>query len=257
MADGRRLERRRRDEREQPRHLRERLGRRLQRVLDLAARHRRGRAGRTAGRGSSRSSSAVGVEPVAALGRDAAGGRVRMREQPERLELGELGADGRRRERERRALDEALRADGLARLRRTSSTTRRRMSCWRSVRLDFHRLQVFYGASIVVEAGSRSAAWHEPCVDRRLQASSSAVTPPPRNRPRCVSVSAAVHAARPGRAARGGRARAGSSAASRPASASGSSRRRPSRTPLALPRRRRRAARPRAAAARPLPSAAR
>ena len=37
-----------------------------------------------------------------------------MREQAERLELGELGADGRRRGGDARLLDERLRADGLA-----------------------------------------------------------------------------------------------------------------------------------------------
>ena len=36
-----------------------------------------------------------------------------MREQPEPLELGELAPDGRRRDAERRALDERLRADRL------------------------------------------------------------------------------------------------------------------------------------------------
>ena len=45
VADRRRLERRRRDEREQPRHLREHLGRRLERLLDLGARGGAARAG--------------------------------------------------------------------------------------------------------------------------------------------------------------------------------------------------------------------
>ena len=56
----------------------------------------------------------LGVEAVAGFGRDPAGRGVRMREQAERLELGELAADGRRRDAEAGALDERLRADRLA-----------------------------------------------------------------------------------------------------------------------------------------------
>ena len=57
----------------------------------------------------------VRVEAVAALGGDPTRRGVRVREQPERLELGELAANGRRRDTETGALDEPLRADRLAR----------------------------------------------------------------------------------------------------------------------------------------------
>jgi len=112
--DRRRLEGRRRDEREQTRHLREHVGRRLERRLDLGA--RRVQVERELGR--------LGIEPVeqlvrvvaiAALGRNAPRRGVGMREQAERLELGELGADRRRRRGEPGGLDERLRAHGLAR----------------------------------------------------------------------------------------------------------------------------------------------
>ena len=113
VHDRRRLERRRGHEREQPRHLREHLRRRLQRRLDLAA--RRVQVERELGRLRREPvQQLVGVVAVAALGRHAAGGGVRMRQQAERLELGELGAHGRRRRGEPAALDERLRADGLA-----------------------------------------------------------------------------------------------------------------------------------------------
>ena len=56
----------------------------------------------------------VRVQPVRLLGRDAAGRRVRMREQAARLELGELVADRRRRDAQTGALDEVPRADRLA-----------------------------------------------------------------------------------------------------------------------------------------------
>ena len=56
-------------------------------------------SGNSDGCGSMRLQQLVGVVAVAALGRHAPRGGVRMREQAERLELGELGADGRRRRR--------------------------------------------------------------------------------------------------------------------------------------------------------------
>ena len=92
-------------------------------------------------------------------------------------------------------------------------------------------------------AGCRAAArsWdlHRPMVGisrgGRRQASSSAVTPPPRKRPRGVSASVGARRARArrGRAAPAARARRRSSAARGPRARSGSSSRRPSITPLA------------------------
>src|SRR5581483_8291629 len=58
---------------------------------------------------------AVDVVAVAAVCRDAPRRGVRVREQAEALELRQLGADGGRRDAQPRALDEVLRADGLAR----------------------------------------------------------------------------------------------------------------------------------------------
>ena len=96
VADVRRLERRRGHEREQARDLGEHLRRRLQRRLDL----RVGGVQVERERGRLRIEpleQPVGVIAVAALRRHAPRRRVRMRQQPERLELGELGAHRRRR----------------------------------------------------------------------------------------------------------------------------------------------------------------
>ena len=113
VPQRRRLQRRRRDEREQARHLREHLGRRLQRFRDLRVLARD--AERELGPSRLRSGQErVDVEAVARLGGHAPGRGVRVREQAEALELGELVADGRRRDVEAGTLDERLRADGLA-----------------------------------------------------------------------------------------------------------------------------------------------
>ncbi len=107
-----RAERRGRHEREQPRQLGEHLGGRLQRRLDLGP----------SGCEVEREAAGLRVEPleqsvrvvaVAALGRDPAGGGVRVRQQPERLELGELAPYRRRRDVELRPFDERARADRL------------------------------------------------------------------------------------------------------------------------------------------------
>src|SRR5581483_7360914 len=55
-----------------------------------------------------------GVVAVALLGRHASRGGVRVRQQPERLELRQLRAHRRRRDGDAGALDERLRADRLA-----------------------------------------------------------------------------------------------------------------------------------------------
>ncbi len=113
VAHGGGLEPRGRDEREQLRHLAQHLGRRLQRRLHLAL--HRGQVEREAGRPRLLPfEQLLGVEAIAGSGRDPAGRRVRMREQPERLELRELAPHGRRGDGEARALDERLRADRLA-----------------------------------------------------------------------------------------------------------------------------------------------
>ena len=109
-----RLQRRRRDEREQARRLGEHLGRRLQRRLDLPPRLGQVEIERRR----------LGLEPleqrarvvaVAAVRRHPSRGGVRVRQQPDLLELGELAPDRGRRDVHARPLDQALRAHGLAR----------------------------------------------------------------------------------------------------------------------------------------------
>src|SRR5207253_1075069 len=56
----------------------------------------------------------VHVDAIPRLGRDPPGRGVRVRQQPEPLELGELAPDGRGRDFEPRPLDERPRADGLS-----------------------------------------------------------------------------------------------------------------------------------------------
>ena len=93
--DGRRLERRRGHEREQARDARQHLRRGLERSVDLATNG--GEIERERARPHLEPvEHAAGVQPVPALGRQPSGGRVRVREQPERLERGELVPDGRR-----------------------------------------------------------------------------------------------------------------------------------------------------------------
>ena len=112
-ADDRRgLERRRGHEREQSGHLREHLRGGLQRGLDLGP--RRVQVERELRRLRCHPAEHLGrVIAIAGLGRHASGGGVRVREQPEPLELGELVADGRRGEAELRLLDQRLRAHRL------------------------------------------------------------------------------------------------------------------------------------------------
>ena len=112
MPHVRRFERRCRDERKQPRDLRQHLGRRLQRRLDLVARRRE------VEREGSRlrleaPEQLVRVVAVAALRRHAARRRVRMGEQPEVFELRELAPNRRRGDAQVGARDESLRADRL------------------------------------------------------------------------------------------------------------------------------------------------
>ena len=114
MANGRASERRRGDEREQARQLRQHVGRRLQRGVDLAAR------GTEVQREALRTrieplEQAVGVVAIAALGRDPTGRRVRVCQQPAGLELRELGPDRGRGDNQARSRNERARADGLAR----------------------------------------------------------------------------------------------------------------------------------------------
>ena len=111
MPDGGRLERRRGHERKQSRHVGEQVGRRWS-------------AESTSARALRSSGSAAGsrLEPVeqpsrravSRFGRDAAGGRVRVREQALGLELGELSPHRRRRDGQAASLDERPRADRLA-----------------------------------------------------------------------------------------------------------------------------------------------
>ena len=114
-ADDRRgLERRGRHECEQARDVRQHLRGRLERVLDLGA--LRVQVEREVGRRLRLRTlqQPVGVQPVAALGRNAAGRGVRMREQPQRFQLGELGAHGGRPGDETDPVGEGLGPDRLA-----------------------------------------------------------------------------------------------------------------------------------------------
>ena len=92
---------------------REHLGRRAKRLLDLVA-HRAEVDPERVGTAFERVDELLGVQAVAALRRRPSGRRVRMRQQTEVLELGELAAHRRRREVETGALDERARADRLA-----------------------------------------------------------------------------------------------------------------------------------------------
>ena len=112
VTDDRDVDRGRRDEREQPGRLGERLGRLLERGLELVA-HRREIERERCRAPLDRVDELLRVEVVAALGRHASRRRVRMRQQPEALELGQLAADGRGREIEAAPVDERLRAHGL------------------------------------------------------------------------------------------------------------------------------------------------
>ena len=159
VAHRRRLEPRRRDEREQPRHLAQHLGGRLERVLDLAPHRRSGRAGsapaaapgaRARPRRRSGSRRSVGTRPAEVCG------------WVSRPSCSSSASSLRTVDDETRqpgALDERLRADGLAGGDVLLDHAPEDLAC---ARLMLGHLQ---------ENSSSSA-------------SSSAVTPPPRKRPR-------------------------------------------------------------------------
>src|SRR4029079_9164079 len=94
------------------RRLGQRLGRPSQRLLELVA-HRAEVDAERPGAALDRDDELLGVDPVAVLRRHAAGGGVRVAEQTERLELGELATYGGRGHVEARPLDERLRPDRL------------------------------------------------------------------------------------------------------------------------------------------------
>src|SRR5262249_51014978 len=141
--------------------------------------------------------------------RHAAGRGVRVREQAEPLQLGELAANGRRRDVEPDARDERPRPDRLpARDVLLDDTAQDRPLAPRQIRL----------ADV-------------PAHSQGFYASSSPVTPPPRKRPRWVSASSSPSPERETSPSRSSRSTASAStAASSPASESGSSRRNPSST---------------------------
>ena len=98
VADRRGVQRRRGDDREQVRHLRQRLGRRAHRLVDLAADELQVEAALAPGEREAAlpvAEQAVDVEAVAGVGRDPPGARVRVGEQPVLLEHRELVAHGR------------------------------------------------------------------------------------------------------------------------------------------------------------------
>ena len=104
----RRLERRRRDEREQVSRVGERLRRASQRLLQLVP--HRGQVERERRRPSlDHPDELLRVEAIAALGGDAPCGRVGMHQEPDRLELGELAPNGRRRQVETHAPSRGMR----------------------------------------------------------------------------------------------------------------------------------------------------
>ncbi len=111
---GRGLERRRGDECEQMRDLRQHLRRRLQCGVDLAADGRQVERKRTRPRLEAFEDGAR-IDAIAALGRHASGGGVRVRKQTVGFQSCELVAHGRRRHAHVGALDERLRADRLPR----------------------------------------------------------------------------------------------------------------------------------------------
>ena len=157
-----------------------------------------------------------------------------MREQPERLELGELAPHGRRRHGETGALDERLRADRLA---------------GRHVLLDDAPEDVALALD-QLDPGS-----HLQVILAVRQTSNSAVTPPPRKRPRAGQRERRPAVApRRGRAARAGERARRSSAASSPPSQQRLVEPEPEHHALPRLRRRRRAARAPAAGARPGPA---
>ena len=187
-------------------HLARASRRRLQRVVDLARARGRGRAGRRAAaaraaragrprrRGSRRS---VGTRPADVCG---------CVSSPTRLELGELVADGRRRDAEPAALDEVLRADGLPRARRTPRHAPQDVQLARrsgSRRRHHGGLYLCAGNSGAPRRGARPS--------RRRRAAARAASGPPSRPRRRVR-------ARPGRAAPPAQAPSGSTASSSPAS---------------------------------------
>ena len=159
----------------------EHLGRRLQRGLDLVARGREVERER-GGLRLEPSEQLIGVEAVAAFGRHAPGGRVRMREQPEVLELRQRGADRRRRDAGVGPCDERLRPHRLAGADELlDHAAEDRLLPLAELHRFLHLQEILAGA----------------------QATISAVTPPPRKRPRRVSVSVSPPStARPSSSAR-------------------------------------------------------
>ncbi len=113
VTNGRRLEGRGGDEREKPGCAREHLGRRSQRVLDLVS-HPAEIDTEPVRTPFQRLDQLLGIEAVPALGGDSAGRRMRMGQETDRFELGELAAYGRGRHLEPRLLDERARPDGLS-----------------------------------------------------------------------------------------------------------------------------------------------
>src|SRR5262249_14832881 len=145
----------------------EHLRRRLQCRLDFVTRGREVERERR-GLRLEPSEQLVRVVAVAALRRNASRGRVWMREQAEVLELGELGANRRRRDPEVRALDERLRADRLSRAHELLDDAAEDRA------LSFTELRRFLHLQDILAVA---------------QATISAVTAPPRKRPRRVSAS--------------------------------------------------------------------
>ena len=92
--------------------MRERLRRGLQRRLELVP-HLGDLEGQLLPAPVERVDELLRVDPIAALRRHAPRGRVRMHEQTQRFELGQLVADGGRRDVHPGALDDDLRPDGL------------------------------------------------------------------------------------------------------------------------------------------------
>src|SRR5207249_546552 len=191
-----------------PRQVGERFGRRLECDVDLG--FRRAQVQKEALRLRLEPlEQPVGVMAVATLGGDPARGGVGMRQEAARLQLRELAAHRGGRDVQTRLLDERAGADRLTR---------------RYVRLDDPAQD---SALAVGELGVDHLV-HAPL--QGFYARISAVTPPPKKRPRGVSAStpASPPFNRPSRSSRSTARQ--SSALSSPASSRGSSSRRPSST---------------------------
>ncbi len=161
----------------------------------------------------------VDVDAVAAVGGDAARRRVRVRQQPARLELGELRPHGRRRHPQPAAGDEVLRPDRLPRADVLLDTRRRTVL----LALGEARAGVVHEWIVPAVQGDSGVALRD-----ELGGHAAAEQPPARREHDRARAGLAARTARPSRSTRASP--AVSTASSSPSSARGSSSRSPSST---------------------------